>query len=670
MGKAGWRHTLYRLAWWPLAVCVHAWLWWRGRKEPGYRAYLRERWGQVAVPPSCLGGLWVHAASVGEVQAALTLLPRLEQEWGAHAILWTVQTPAGRDLLMERTQGRSQVCYAPMDHTVAVRRFLDNAQPRALLLLERELWPEWLLQCEQRAVMVAVLNARLTERSTQRSGFLQRLLRPRLEHLGCVACAEAASVERFATQGVPADRLHITGNLKFDGSVPTGETAAFDVGGKTLIVATSTHEKDEAVILDAWRAVALRFPDMLLVLAPRHRPRFDEVAQRLRASGWSWARRSRHEPVQAHTQVLLLDTLGEVAGVLQGARLALMGGTWANVGGHSPLEAMAGACPVLMGPHVHQFPELYSALVSQGAGEQTEAAALTQALDRWLSSPARCQEAGQRGRAFWLSQQGAVNRTLGPLVGLRGWPAHPMDPIWADDQGASTTWWNAGATTATERETGFRVPADAHQLPTGSGRGRVVVVQRDDQAWLIRHYQRGGMIARWNPDRYRTAPVPLTRAMREMTLLREMRSIGLPVPLPIAAHCERHGRHYTADIIVGYLPDTRNVAQWLVERALEPIEWRAIGHAIRRMHDHQIHHSDLNCHNILLGDNGQVWLIDFDKCERRGGDDWKQTNLLRLRRSLFKESTRNQWFYWKLEDFDKILEGYHENSATSDHDKV
>lgn len=658
MGRPGWRHRLYQIAWWPLALGVHAWLWWRGRREAGYREHLRERWGLVEVPPSCLGGLWIHAASVGEVQAALALLPQLERAWGAHAILWTVQTPAGRDLLLDRTQGQAQVCFAPMDHPLTVRRFLDRAQPRTLLLLERELWPEWLWQCEQRAVTVAMVNARFTERSAKRSGFLQRLLRPRLEKLDCVVCADAASVTRFATHGVPAHRLHTAGNLKFDGMLAVEHPTQLDTGGKWLVVATSTHEVDEQVILRAWKTLAPRFTDALLVLAPRHQPRFDDVARRLTADSWSWARRSRMEPIQGTTQVLLLDTLGELAGVLQNARLALMGGTWANVGGHSPLEALAGGCPVLMGPNVHQFPDLYSAILEHNAGEYTEPDTLTQTLDRWLSSPEQCQTAGRRGKTFWRSQQGAVERTLVPLGQLRSWPLRPMELIWTDEQANITIWWNADATTATERSAGFSVSEAARTLPTGSGRGQVTVEQRGDAEWLIRHYRRGGMVARWNPDRYPAAPVPLTRAMREMTLLREMRSIGMPVPQPIAARCERRGRTYQADIIVGYVDQTRNMAQWLGERPLSPEEWIAVGRAIRQMHNHQIHHSDLNCHNILLDTSGQVWLIDFDKCERRGGEAWKAINLARLQRSLIKEAGLKS-IKFKNDDFHLLQYAYH-----------
>jgi 3-deoxy-D-manno-octulosonic-acid transferase len=651
---------LYRAAWWPLSVVVTVWLWWRGRKEAGYRAHLAERWGHVAGDPSAMGGLWIHAASVGEVQAALVLLPQLEQDWGAHAITWTVQTPAGRDVLLERTQGRAKVFYAPMDLKQAVTRFLDRVQPRMLLLLERELWPEWLWQCEQHAIQVALVNARLTERSAQRSGALMRLLKLRLAQLACVACADSNSQARFASQGVPASQLHETGNLKFEStrSRQSESTAPLATTGRRVVVAASTHAADEAAILGIWPLIAQRYPDTLLVLAPRHSPRFDDVAAHLGSTGLQFVRRSHHEPVSSTTQVLLLDTLGELADCYAGAYLALMGGTWADVGGHSPLEALAQGCPVLMGPNVHQFPELYGAIDEHGAGEQLSAADLANTLAIWLDDRSQRDQAGLQGKTFWLSQQGAKAKTHALLTQLRGWPRHPMDEVAVERKGNTTVWWNISASSTSQRSQGFETGTDPRHLPTGSGRGQVTLMEREGNTWLLRHYRRGGLVAKWNPDRYAAQPVPLTRAMREMTLLREMISLGLAVPTPIAARCIQKGWHYQADIIVGYLAGTNNLAQLLSQRALEPQEWASIGQAIRQMHDHQIYHSDLNCHNILLDIHRTVWLIDFDKCERRLGEKWKQPNLLRLRRSLLKESTQQQDFNLESESLHQMLYAY------------
>lgn len=652
--RASVAHRLYQLAWWPLSWLVMAWLWWRGRKEPAYRQHLRERWGRVPANPSAMGGVWIHAASVGEVQAALTLLPAIEAAWGVYAVRWTVQTPAGREILLQRTQGRALVSYAPMDHPVAVRRFLRAAQPRLLVLLERELWPEWLWQCEQRAISVALVNARLTARTANASGWLHRLLQPRLARLQCVGCADAASAERFQAQGVPAQRVCTTGNLKFDGPSATEPAQALAWPGRRVVVAASTHADDEAALLAGWPALVQRMPDALLVLAPRHRPRFEAVAERLAAQGLPFARRSLKEVVTPSTPILLLDTLGELVHCYAHADLALMGGTWATVGGHSPLEAMAHGCPVLMGPHTHQFPELYDAIALSQAGERVVASDLPAAIQRWLNDPAHRALAGAMARQFWHSQQGASSRTLDTLTALPTWPRCPMAPVTVYNHADAVEWWTTDRTA-----TGFDVPAASERLATGSGRGEVMRIQQGEHDWLWRHYRRGGLVARWNADRYRRAPVAQTRAMQEMTLLREMVSMGLPVPHAVAARCVSAGQYYTADIMVGFLPDTRNVAQLLRERPLTDAEWAAVAKAIRQMHDHQIEHTDLNCHNILLNSQGHVWLIDFDKCQRRGGEGWKQKNMNRLHRSLQKESSASLEFYWTTADTDGLRKKYH-----------
>ena len=178
-----WGHWLYRLIATLLTGPVLLALWWRGRREQGYRQAIMERLGYVNAKPSALGGLWLHVASVGEAQAALNLRPKLEAQWGEGCITWTTQTPAARAFLLDRTAGAVQPFFAPLDTLWAVRRFMRRVQPRMLLLLERELWPEWLWQCEQRAVPVAVVNARLKQRSTQHWPYSSHWVRLRLQRL-------------------------------------------------------------------------------------------------------------------------------------------------------------------------------------------------------------------------------------------------------------------------------------------------------------------------------------------------------------------------------------------------------------------------------------------------------------------------------------------------------
>ena len=175
---------------------------------------------------------------------------------------------------------------------------------------------------------------------------------------------------------------------------------------------------------------------------------------------------------------------------------------------------------------------------------------------------------------------------------------------------------------------------------------------------LLRHCRRGGLIAKFNPHRYRRTAARTSRAMQEFGLLRFMQAQGLPVPAPVAARQVVAGRHYTADIIVAMIPGTRNVVQRLVSSALSSEEWKAIGQAIRQLHNAQVYHSDLNAHNLLLDGSGKAWIVDFDKCDQRAGDAWKTHNLQRLQRSLRKERGRLATFHWQDGDWADLQAGY------------
>jgi len=689
-----WGHWLYRLAACAMTGPALLLLWWRGRREPAYRQALIERLGFVHPKPSALGGLWVHVASVGEAQAALTLLPQLEAQWGPESVTVTTQTPAARALLIERTGGRVQPFFAPLDTVGAVGRFLRRVQPRMLLLLERELWPEWLWQCEQRAVAVVVANARLKQRSTQRWPYSAQWVRQRLESLQLALCADAGSARRFGQLGLAPDRIHTLGNLKFDQAVHYNPAAdlATALAGRTVVVAASTHEADEDALLPGWvewlakqnsrspRAElhGSHMAPPLLVVAPRHPQRFATVAQRLQAMGLEPGRtlalRSQGHAVGPHTQVLLLDTIGELVHLYPLGTVCLMGGTWAPVGGHNALEPLAAGCPVLFGPHTEQFPELYAAMVECGAAQCVQAADVWTHVQRIANSQTQADGPHATmqvaGLAFIATQQGSAARTLAQLATLPCWPVEPMSAICVQREGPHAVWTCARTAEALGHALDARAfdltnhAQDAHNLATGSGRGQAHKVEHDRHTWVLRHYRRGGWVARWVHDTYPSGPTAGTRAMQELLLLRHMRSLGLPVPQPVAAHCQRHskwlGRHsrYRANILIEHIPNTRNVVQCLREGPLPADAWQAIGRAIAQLHSKQIFHSDLNAHNILMNDAGHVWLVDFDKCGLRPGDSWKPANLARLKRSLTKEQGRHALHLNIETDWAELLKGY------------
>lgn len=654
-------HRAYRLLSRALATPLLGWLWWRGRREPGYRQNLRHRLGFIPINPEQFGCIWLHAASVGEVQAMQPLLQALLEEWPSHAVTVSTQTPTGARALQAHWGDRIRHVYAPIDMPGAVARFLNRLQPRLLILVERELWPEWLQQCRAGGVPVALVNARLSERSArsyQRWRGVMQAVWPSLT----VAAADADSATRLLALGVPANQLRETGNLKFDVAAPaTAPTPPLELQGRTLVVAASTHEGDETAWLSAWTELSPAHPGWLLVLVPRHPQRFDDVAARLQGSGLTHVRRSSGEAVTTDTQVLLVDAMGELMQWYPHAALCFVGGTLAPVGGHNPLEPMSVGQPVLFGPHTHNAAPLFDEILQTGAGECVhDARELADTVQRWLTQPETWQQRAGAARALIARHRGASARTLAVLQPL--WqPAGTgnVSRVRTSMDGNRTCWFDPeqiSGVSARSFDPAAHIGGTA--LATGSGRGQALKIEQGGRGHVLRHYRRGGLVARLSDDRFwREAPHD-SRAMREFTLLRLMRSWQLPVPEPVAASHLPRGLFYEADILVGLIPDSANVVQWLQRRALTPAEWQALGRAIRQLHDRQVFHADLNAHNLLLDAAGQAWVVDFDKCALRTGDDWKPRNLERLLRSLRKEAGRVSPYHWTEADWAPLMAGY------------
>ncbi|WP_234262979.1 3-deoxy-D-manno-octulosonic acid kinase [Hydrogenophaga sp. NFH-34] len=661
MSGPGWQHHLYRaamrLALWPAL----GWIAWRGLREPGYRRQFGERLGFVEARPSSFGGLLIHAASAGESQAAIPLIEALRRQWPDHTITLSTTTPTGADTLRRHFGDALRHVHLPLDTPGAVRRFLDRLQPGRVILLEREIWPELLHQCRQRVIPVALVNARLSERSARGHARARGLFGPIWPQLAQVIAADDEVRDRFARLGVPPERLHTAGNLKFDLPEPPAATPAPGLAGRHVVVAGSTHAAEEAALLAGWPALAQRHPGALLVLVPRHPQRFEAVAQDLLARRIAFVRHSRGEHPGPDTAVLLADTMGELPHWYAQAAVCFVGGSLAPIGGHNALEAMAAGKPVFFGPHTFNFDTLYQAVVAADAGRRVaDGAALLSAIDHGLADPDGMRALGERARAFTRAHRGATDRTLQWLA-----------PLWAGDDPAALTpvavqtgvrsvvWHDGVLLPQGLGAAQFVPPPQADALATGSGRGQVHRLTQDGVPVLLRHYRRGGLMARLSEDRFWRERPEASRAMREYALLRLLRHWRLPVPRPVAALFTRRGPlTYQADIQVGLLPGTRNVVQRLDDAPLSAAEWQALGRAIRQLHDRQVFHADLNAHNLLLDADGQPWIVDFDKCGLRPGTAWKAQNLARLQRSLRKEAGRRQPFHWREDDWAHLQHGY------------
>jgi 3-deoxy-D-manno-octulosonic-acid transferase len=404
----------------PLAFLVQLW---RSIRDPGYRERLDERFGFGArLAP---GSIWVHAVSVGEVQAAAPLVHALRARYPASRLVLTTVTPTGaahaRLLFGDAVERR----YVPFDLPGSVRRFFDRVQPRVAIILETELWPNLYAECGRRGVPLVLASARISPRSVRRYRRLVPLFSEALSHGIVIAAQSEADAERFRSIGADPARTYVSGNIKFDIELPAGvvqEGTAWRgalAGQRPVWVAGSTHEGEEAVILDAHAALCEQLPGSLLILVPRHPKRFAEVAQLLERRRLDWVSRSGGLPIAAGTQVLLGDTMGELVQFYAAADVALVAGSLVPIGGHNLLEPAALGKPILAGPFNFNGEEIYQMLAEAGAVRTVfDAESIADGLVELLGDAAARDRQGERGRAVVEANRGAVGRLLELIVPL------------------------------------------------------------------------------------------------------------------------------------------------------------------------------------------------------------------------------------------------------------
>ncbi len=392
-----------------------------GKRRPRFRDRLAR-----SLPPLAPGGAWIQAVSVGEVELARRLVGELERKAPQLPLLLTATTATGLALARRTLGDRLPVQPCPLDLPGPVRRVLAAAAPRLLVLVETELWPEMLHQAAQRGVPAAVVNARLSERSHAAYRRVGALLAPLLAPLSLVLARSAADAERFSDLGVPPERIAVTGNLKYDlqadeRPLEWAPALARAAAGRPVLVAGSTMEGEEALLLDALAALDAGGRRPFLVLAPRHPERFAAAAELVAARGLRCARRSRPEELATGADVFLIDGIGELARAYRLARAAFVGGSLAPTGGHNPLEPAVWGVPVLSGPHVHNFREVYDEMVGAGAARLVaDATELAVAATLWLEDPGLATAAGSAGREVVERNRGATARTVDALLGLLG----------------------------------------------------------------------------------------------------------------------------------------------------------------------------------------------------------------------------------------------------------
>lgn len=394
----------------------------------------RERLG-VANVSGARGGtqalrVWVHAASVGEIEAMRPIVLGLVREAPRAVVVVTSMTAAGRDAARRRIPGLAAYQLAPLDWRPAVRAFLARVRPRLVLIAETELWPNFFAESARAGASLAIVNGRLSERSFRRYRLIRPLVANALEHADLILAQTDADADRFRHLGAPRERIAVTGNTKFElegGSGPLRPVLVNFAAGKPLLIAGSTAPGEERMVLNAWRNLTERFPALALVIAPRHLERTDEVEEELQTAGVAYARASTlvgHGPPAA-VNVLLLDTMGELRALYSRAVIAFVGGSMAPPrGGQNLAEPAAAAVPVLFGPYYANQRQVGDALIEGGGGRVIhDAAQLESTCGEWLTDDAVRRAAGERARRVVEQLAGGVVATLEHLRTLLPSPA-------------------------------------------------------------------------------------------------------------------------------------------------------------------------------------------------------------------------------------------------------
>lgn len=408
------RH-LYSLLGYLALPLVLARLFWRSRQLPAYRQRIAERFGWV---PRQSGVIWLHTVSVGETLAATRLVAELQSRYPGMPLLMTCMTPTGSVQIRKSFPGVAH-CYAPYDLPDCVNRFVQRVQPRLLILLETELWPNWLATCQARQIPVALVNGRLSERSCRGYQKFSRLFEPLWPALSVIAAQYADDARRFAALNI---RCPITacGSLKFDLELPDSLTEHRAAqrqqwAGRPVWIAGCTHEGEEAIVLAAHRQLLRSRPDALLVLVPRHPDRFERVARLVEQSGFSLSRRSRQQVPQS--QVYLADTMGELLLLYACADLSFVGGSLVDTGGHNLLEPAAVGVPVLTGPSHYNFARISELFLQADALIQVRSAGeLAQNLELLWQNPTQAERQAQAALQVVAANRGALQRVITVLT--------------------------------------------------------------------------------------------------------------------------------------------------------------------------------------------------------------------------------------------------------------
>jgi len=390
----------------------------RGIKSRSYWKDLGQRFG-FGCPTLSDGCIWIHAVSVGEVQASAPLVNALADRFPESQLLVTTVTPTGRARAQRLFGDRVAHCYLPFEAPIAVNRFFDATSPRIALIMETEIWPNLYHACGRRLIPLILVSAKISSKSIDRYRKLLPLFRETLSYGIIIAAQSQADANRFEALGTAPERTSVTGNIKFD--IETDESIAADgvalrenrFANRPVWIAASTHDKEEEIVLLAHRLIQRELPNALLILVPRHPERFSTVHTLLDRMDFRTVLRTADAPCEPDTEVLLGDTMGEVPLFYAASDVAFVGGTLAPVGGHNLLEPAALAKPVVTGPNLFSTQEIADMFAKVGASTiANDENELAQIIIDLLANPDKALAAGEKGFALLQENRGALQRLL------------------------------------------------------------------------------------------------------------------------------------------------------------------------------------------------------------------------------------------------------------------
>ena len=387
----------------------------------GNRSY-RDRFGQrfgFGYPLMPGGSIWIHAVSVGEVQAAVPLINSLAKKFPDRRLLVTTVTPTGAERVKALFGDSVQHCYLPFETPHAVTRFFDHVQPDIALILETEIWPNLYYECGQREIPLVLVSARITPTSVDTYRMFLPLFRETLSYGIVIAAQSESDAERFKYLGAAPERTWVTGNIKFDIELPDdllerGEKFRRDnFADRPVWVAASTHDREEEQVLYAHEMVCKQFPNALLILVPRHPERFAAVRSLLHKQGLNFIARTDGVQCTSDTEVYLGDTMGDVPMFYAAANVAFVGGSLVPIGGHNLLEPAALGRPVVTGPHLFHTQDIADKFEKLGASiAVNNAGQLGAAVADLFADVAMATDIGNRGREIVQQNRGALDRLL------------------------------------------------------------------------------------------------------------------------------------------------------------------------------------------------------------------------------------------------------------------